>query len=485
MLGTASTDAVNRAPATSYSEVTGITQTARNFGATLGLAIMGAVLISRNETNVDRRADQGRGARQRRPPGGELVRHLGGSGGGSGQPHAIVHDVQLAFAHSTQTVFYIMAGIMAATFIVTVRWLPRGRVAVADEEDDRRSRWTPGSTRRAEQPRRASRLRSGQAEAPRLGHGLAAASERPSLPRIADTWWSTVLGETTSRSAISALRSPSARSGSTSSWRAVRPAGFSRVCGRGPRGTPRSPSSRSRRAAIAAAGRAPSCWRRVERQAQRARVIRIDEGKRRVVRAAAGRATCPRRACQSPLQLHRGRALPRSPEGQTRTPARRRQRASSPVNSEPRKVDGEVERPLRLCGDRVRSPFQPQRLGARRRCRGEELEVADVIGDAPAPRRAAASTWGSPRRARTSARTSSASWRGPTTESGVAHRGSRRPVRRHHPSRPAPAGRPGLAGDEAFQPRLEPVLTAVRDPRVEVAIGLRPLPVACPAPRRG
>jgi hypothetical protein len=30
-----------------------------------------------------------------------------------------------------------MAGIMAATFVVTVRWLPRGRVAVAGEEDDR------------------------------------------------------------------------------------------------------------------------------------------------------------------------------------------------------------------------------------------------------------------------------------------------------------------------------------------------------------
>jgi hypothetical protein len=33
-----------------------------------------------------------------------------GSSNGAGQPHAIVHDVQLAFAHSTQTVFYIMAG---------------------------------------------------------------------------------------------------------------------------------------------------------------------------------------------------------------------------------------------------------------------------------------------------------------------------------------------------------------------------------------
>jgi predicted MFS family arabinose efflux permease len=135
MLGTASTDAVNRAPATAYSEVTGITQTARNFGAALGLAIMGAVLISRNEANVT-------GALTKAGVPGNVAHRVASSfgttpssGGGAGQPHAIVHDVQLAFAHSTQTVFYIMAGIMAATFIVTVRWLPRGRVATAEDEE--------------------------------------------------------------------------------------------------------------------------------------------------------------------------------------------------------------------------------------------------------------------------------------------------------------------------------------------------------------
>jgi EmrB/QacA subfamily drug resistance transporter len=144
MLGTASTDAVNRAPATSYSEVTGITQTARNFGAALGLAIMGAILISRNETNVT-------GALTKAGVPGSVAHRVassfgtsGGGGGGGGQPHAIVHDVQLAFAHSTQTVFYVMAGIMAATFVVTVRWLPRGRVAAADEEDDRELVVDPG-----------------------------------------------------------------------------------------------------------------------------------------------------------------------------------------------------------------------------------------------------------------------------------------------------------------------------------------------------
>jgi hypothetical protein len=132
MLGTASTDAVNRAPATAYSEVTGITQTARNFGATLGLAIMGTILISRTETNVSR-------ALTHAGVPGNIAHRVASSfsdaagGGGAGQPHALVHDVQLAFAHSTQTVFYIMAGIMAVTFIVTVRWLPRGRVAAAED----------------------------------------------------------------------------------------------------------------------------------------------------------------------------------------------------------------------------------------------------------------------------------------------------------------------------------------------------------------
>src|SRR5262249_21319131 len=92
MLGTASTDAVNRAPSGSFSEVTGVTQTARNFFACLGLAVLGALLIDANRTTF------------------------------AHQP------ARMAFAHSTQPIFYIMAGVLAATFLVTLRWLPRGRV---------------------------------------------------------------------------------------------------------------------------------------------------------------------------------------------------------------------------------------------------------------------------------------------------------------------------------------------------------------------
>jgi hypothetical protein len=72
----------------------GITQTARNFGASLGLAVLGTILVSQT--------------------------HSG--------------DPRLAFAHATQTVFHIMAGVLAFTFLVALRGLPRGRVERAAEE---------------------------------------------------------------------------------------------------------------------------------------------------------------------------------------------------------------------------------------------------------------------------------------------------------------------------------------------------------------
>ena len=53
LLGPASTDAVNRAPRTSYGEVTGITQTTRNFGASLGLALLGTILVIQNKANIE------------------------------------------------------------------------------------------------------------------------------------------------------------------------------------------------------------------------------------------------------------------------------------------------------------------------------------------------------------------------------------------------------------------------------------------------
>jgi EmrB/QacA subfamily drug resistance transporter len=140
MLGVASTDAVNRAPSTSYSEVTGITQTARNFGASLGLAVLGAILIKRNDINVVGALVKG-GVPATRAHAiaasfGSSSSSSSSSGSGVAPKGSLDHAVQLAFAHSTSTVFYIMAAVMAATFLITFRFLPRGRVESEEEQEE-------------------------------------------------------------------------------------------------------------------------------------------------------------------------------------------------------------------------------------------------------------------------------------------------------------------------------------------------------------
>jgi EmrB/QacA subfamily drug resistance transporter len=132
MLGPVSTDAVNRAPSTSYSEVTGITQTARNFGASLGLAVLGAILLDQNKTNISH-ALATAGVPSARAAQIAASVGSGSPSSGSGHPGSLTHTVQLAAAQSTQTVFYIMAGVMAATFLVSLRWFPRGRVEPPQE----------------------------------------------------------------------------------------------------------------------------------------------------------------------------------------------------------------------------------------------------------------------------------------------------------------------------------------------------------------
>jgi EmrB/QacA subfamily drug resistance transporter len=128
MLTPSSTDTVNRAPSSSYSEVTGITQTARNFGASVGLAVLGALLISRDDVTVTAAL-----TRHGVPRGvARGIAHSALTGGRprgrTAAPRPLIHDVHLAFAHSLQTVFYVMAAFMAAAFAVAVLWLPRGRV---------------------------------------------------------------------------------------------------------------------------------------------------------------------------------------------------------------------------------------------------------------------------------------------------------------------------------------------------------------------
>jgi fucose permease len=145
MLGPASTDAINRAPRTSYGEATGITQTVRNFGGSLGLAVLGTILILQNKSNIEsslgglgvpkERADQIADALSQ-SGGGTRSNAFGEATGRAAQRafEAVQHD----FALSTRTVFYVMSGVLVVAFIVAQVAMPAGRVeaevepAVAD-----------------------------------------------------------------------------------------------------------------------------------------------------------------------------------------------------------------------------------------------------------------------------------------------------------------------------------------------------------------
>jgi len=136
ILGPASTDAVNRAPSTAYSEVTGISQTSRNFGASLGLAVLGAILSTHTRTNITYQLTHAGvpAAAARRVASSFTYSTPSSQSAAHASPH-LVHAVQLAFAQSTQTVFYVMAGLLAATFILAVRFLPRGHAELEDRRD--------------------------------------------------------------------------------------------------------------------------------------------------------------------------------------------------------------------------------------------------------------------------------------------------------------------------------------------------------------
>lgn len=140
-LGPVSTDALNRARSTAYGAVTGVTQTVRNFAGSLGLAVLGSILITRVVSNVES-ALTAHGV----PAGvASRVGHAvsGASAGGAGSTTfgprtaspALVHAVRLAFANGTKTVAIGMAGAMALAFVVAALRMPRGRPGEAIVED--------------------------------------------------------------------------------------------------------------------------------------------------------------------------------------------------------------------------------------------------------------------------------------------------------------------------------------------------------------
>ena len=139
MLTPANTDAVNRASRLSYGEATGITQTVRNYAASLGFAILGTILVTQLRSRVTssliaQGASPARAAAE--------ASKLGQAENTGASTATIPHFIRVDFAYATRTVFYVMAGIMAAAAVVALLGLERGvQVETTDTgEDSRRPR---------------------------------------------------------------------------------------------------------------------------------------------------------------------------------------------------------------------------------------------------------------------------------------------------------------------------------------------------------
>jgi EmrB/QacA subfamily drug resistance transporter len=131
MLTPASTDAVNRASRLSYGEATGITQTVRNYAASLGLAILGTTLVDQLRSRITNSlVAQGLSRSEAATEAAKISQSQGGRVG------AIPHFVRLDLAYASRTVFYAMAGIMAVAAIVARFGLQSGRQELTNDPDE-------------------------------------------------------------------------------------------------------------------------------------------------------------------------------------------------------------------------------------------------------------------------------------------------------------------------------------------------------------
>jgi len=131
MLTPASTDAVNRASRLSYGEATGITQTVRNFAASLGLAILGTILVSELRSRVRTSlVAKGLSVRQAATEAHRIAESQ--SGGATG---AIPHFIRLDFAYATRSVLLVMAALMAVATLVALFGLRPGVQQAAGQNE--------------------------------------------------------------------------------------------------------------------------------------------------------------------------------------------------------------------------------------------------------------------------------------------------------------------------------------------------------------
>jgi len=139
ILAPANTDALNRVSADRYGEATGITQTVRNFGSSIGMAVLGTILILQNKANLEATASTHGVPKS---VADEIADSISQGSGASEAPQQVsgaigkvVNSIPHDFALATQTVFYAMAGVMAVAFVVALVSMPAGKVEQVPESE--------------------------------------------------------------------------------------------------------------------------------------------------------------------------------------------------------------------------------------------------------------------------------------------------------------------------------------------------------------
>jgi len=149
VLSPANTDALNRVARTRYGEATGITQTVRNFGSSLGLAILGSLLITWNKSNLESAlgakglpkaaADTiakcvSQGEEKCPQAGRALSQALGSKANSAGE--LVGNAVSMSFAEATRDVFHGMAIALAIAFVIALKFMPDGKVEEGEVPED-------------------------------------------------------------------------------------------------------------------------------------------------------------------------------------------------------------------------------------------------------------------------------------------------------------------------------------------------------------
>jgi hypothetical protein len=141
LVGPASTDAVNRAINASYGEVTGITQTVRNYAASLGLAVLGTLLTT---TFVRHLTSTFEGAGLPAHQAATAAHHAANnrSATPTGISAHLQHAIAQDFASATRVVLIGMAIALGASFFAARRY-PRTPQTIGEQAASMAGQATP------------------------------------------------------------------------------------------------------------------------------------------------------------------------------------------------------------------------------------------------------------------------------------------------------------------------------------------------------